>query len=78
MAKVKKRRSISRRIRAEAQYELVLGAYFDSEWDEELHRLMFGIAKCLKCGSEVFEEALDIDNGITWCCSDCPEYDRHA
>ena len=51
-------------------------AYEDAEWDEDLHRLLFGPDRCFQCGSEFFKEILDSHGGVIYCCSDCPEYEQ--
>jgi hypothetical protein len=72
----KKRLSTSRQ-RARDRVEDLVRLYVEAEWDQDLFIEMYGVSKCFKCGSESFEEALDIDGEIVVCCSDCEDYDRH-
>jgi late competence protein required for DNA uptake (superfamily II DNA/RNA helicase) len=66
---------MSRR-KAKELVKLIAQAYESAEWDVDIHRELMGERKCFKCGSDEFEEALDTHNGVVYCCSDCPDYDK--
>ena len=67
---------MSRR-KARERVQQIVEIYHEAEWDVDLFREVFGLAKCFKCGSEEFEEILDTHLGVVYCCSDCPEYEAH-
>lgn len=66
-----------RRRKAREKMMYIVQIYAESEWDKYLHRELFGIKKCFKCGSEEFDEILDENEGVVYCCSDCIDYERH-
>ena len=64
------------RQKAKEKRDEIAQIYGESEWDIELHRILFGELRCLKCGSENFKEILDAYDGVTYCCNDCPDNDE--
>jgi hypothetical protein len=51
--------------------------YSDLDEDEELRSYLATNDICVRCGSFQYEEVIDQDQeGLVWCCSDCPEEEQ--